>query len=114
MEQTNDPRAKSLFSRRTVLGRSAAGVAAGVVAATGTHSVLAQDATPVSGELAANPGTITQARVDAMLPQLPDLAESMLTTSGIPGMAVAVVYQDQVIFTQGFGVRDITTGEPND
>ena len=114
MEQAKEPESKSLFSRRTVLGRSAAGVAAGVVAATGTQAVFAQDATPVSGELAANPGTVTRARVDAMLEQLPDLAQSMLAASGIPGMAVAVVYQDQVIFTQGFGVRDITTGEPND
>jgi CubicO group peptidase (beta-lactamase class C family) len=114
MEQAKEPESKSLFSRRTILGRSAAGVAAGVAAATGTQAVFAQDATPVSGELAANPGTVTQARVDAMLEQLPDLAQSMLAGSGIPGMAVAVVYQDQVIFTQGFGVRDITTGEPND
>jgi CubicO group peptidase (beta-lactamase class C family) len=114
MEQAEEPRTKSLLSRRSVLGRSAAGVAAGVVAATGTRGVFAQDATPVSGEPGASPGAITQSRVDAMLEQLPDLAQTILTASGIPGLAVTVVYQDQVVFTQGFGVRDITTGEPID
>ena len=90
-------------------------MAAGALAAVGPRAAFAQDATPGAGDLAANPGTVTQARVDAMLAQLPDLAQSLVDGSpGLPGMAVAVVYQDKVIFTQGFGVRDTTTGEAVD
>ena len=103
------------MSRRSVLGLGASGMAAGALAAVGPRAAFAQDATPVSGDITANPGTVTQARVDAMLAQLPDLAQSLVDGSpGLPGMAVAVVYQDKAVFTQGFGVRDTTTGEAVD
>lgn len=103
------------LSRRSVLGLGASGVAAGALAAAGPRAAFAQDATPVASDIAASAGTVTQARVDAMLAQLPDLAQSLLDGSpGLPGMAVTVVYQDQAVFTQGFGVRDTTTGEAVD
>jgi CubicO group peptidase (beta-lactamase class C family) len=30
----------------------------------------------------------------------------------VPGLAIAVVFQDQVVYTAGFGVRDVNTREP--
>jgi CubicO group peptidase (beta-lactamase class C family) len=40
------------------------------------------------------------------LPQLQKLAEDALQRSGIPGMAIAVVYMDEVIYLKWFGVRE--------
>ena len=33
---------------------------------------------------------------------------------GAPGLAIAVVHKDQVVFEGGFGVRNLDTGEPVD
>jgi CubicO group peptidase (beta-lactamase class C family) len=53
---------------------------------------------------------ITKAKLDAALQQLPSIAKSVMKTSGVPGMAVAVVWKDKVVFEQGFGVREL--GKP--
>jgi CubicO group peptidase (beta-lactamase class C family) len=45
-------------------------------------------------------------QVEAALPQLQKLAEDALQRSGIPGMAIAVVYMDEIIYLKGFGVRE--------
>ncbi len=42
-----------------------------------------------------------------MLEKLPSLVKSVMKSSGVPGMAVAVVWHDKVVFEQGFGVRDV-------
>lgn len=50
------------------------------------------------------------AKVDAALAQLDGLARQTLEQTHIPGMAVAVVYQDKVVYLKGFGVREV--GKP--
>ncbi len=35
-----------------------------------------------------------------------------METTGVPGIAVTVVYDDEVVHAQGYGVRDVETGEP--
>jgi CubicO group peptidase (beta-lactamase class C family) len=47
----------------------------------------------------------TPESVKAILPQLDRLIEQTLKTTGVPGLAVAVVCKDQVIHLKGFGVR---------
>ncbi|OBB61903.1 serine hydrolase [Mycobacterium sp. 852013-51886_SCH5428379] len=42
--------------------------------------------------------------------QLDGLAEKLMTDSGIPGMAVAVVHGADVVYAKGFGVTDVRTG----
>ena len=51
-------------------------------------------------------------RVMAAVAQVDDLARDLLARSGVPGMAVAIVYQGDVVKTAGYGVRDVRTGEP--
>jgi CubicO group peptidase (beta-lactamase class C family) len=67
----------------------------------------AHQATPVPGEAA-----ITAAQVDAALDRLDDLIEDGMTQTGVPGTAVAVVYDDQVVYERGFGVRELGKPEP--
>jgi CubicO group peptidase (beta-lactamase class C family) len=48
---------------------------------------------------------VTFQKVKAAFPELDKLAEQTLKKTGVPGMSVAVVYKDQVVYLKGFGVR---------
>jgi CubicO group peptidase (beta-lactamase class C family) len=48
--------------------------------------------------------------VDAAIAQLDDAVAATMEDTGIPGMAVAVVYQGTPVYTKGFGVTDVDTG----
>lgn len=46
--------------------------------------------------------------------RLDGIAEELMESSGIPGMAVAVVHGGKTLYAKGFGVRDTGTGEKVD
>ncbi|HEY9314297.1 serine hydrolase [Williamsia sp.] len=48
--------------------------------------------------------------VDAAVDQLDGFVETIMTNTGAPGVAVAVVYEDEVLYSKGFGVRK--AGDP--
>lgn len=48
---------------------------------------------------------VTPERVKAAAAELEKLTITEMSESGIPGIAIAVVYKDQVVFAKGFGVR---------
>ncbi|QPM90307.1 serine hydrolase domain-containing protein [Pseudooceanicola algae] len=50
--------------------------------------------------------------LETALAGLPRLVESTMVRSGVPGMAVAVVREGEVVFRQGFGRRDIRLPDP--
>jgi CubicO group peptidase (beta-lactamase class C family) len=54
--------------------------------------------------------TVSSETVTAALSQLAPYIHSSLDKTKVPGLAVAVVYNDQVIFLRGYGVRKV--GEP--
>jgi CubicO group peptidase (beta-lactamase class C family) len=68
----------------------------------------AQPATPTASGAA----TITAAQVQSALDRLDRLIEAGMTQTGVPGVAVAVVYDDQVVYERGFGVRELGKSEP--
>jgi CubicO group peptidase (beta-lactamase class C family) len=53
---------------------------------------------------------VTEEKIKAALPKLTMLALQSLQRTGVPGMAIAIVYQDEVVYLKGFGVREI--GKP--
>lgn len=57
---------------------------------------------------------ISDEQVRAAIASLDDLAEEALARTGVPGMAIAVVHDDDIVYAKGFGVRDTTTDEPVD
>jgi CubicO group peptidase (beta-lactamase class C family) len=54
---------------------------------------------------------VAEQRVRAALPALDRLVEQALQTTGIPGVAIAVVYKDQAIYLKGFGIREAGKSE---
>ncbi|MFY9635595.1 MAG: serine hydrolase domain-containing protein, partial [Cellulosimicrobium cellulans] len=106
-------------NRRTLL--KAAGIGAASVAAipllsscTAEPARLASS-TPAS-LLPAPPGQVEplldRAKVTNALGKLEDLVREAMESTGLPGMAVAVVYQDEVVYSKGFGVREV--GKPGE
>lgn len=55
-----------------------------------------------------------RAKIVNAVGQLDGLAVEALKDTGVPGLAVAVVYQDEVIYAKGFGVRIPGSEEPVD
>jgi len=53
---------------------------------------------------------VTPARVESAIHKLEELAYETLKGTGVPGIAIAVIHQDQVVYKQGFGVRE--AGKP--
>src|SRR4029079_14625718 len=45
--------------------------------------------------------------VDNAVAKLDGLATDLMKTSGIPGMAVAVVHGGKTVYAKGFGVKDV-------
>lgn len=57
---------------------------------------------------------IPDGRIDDAVGELDRLAEGLLSSSGIPGMAIAVVHGGKLVYSKGFGVRNIVTKEKVD
>ena len=45
-------------------------------------------------------------RVIESLPKLDEIAQAGIRAGEVPGLAIAVVLQDEVVYAKGFGVRE--------
>jgi len=52
--------------------------------------------------------------VDGAVAKLDGIADELMNSAGIPGMAVAVVHGGKTVYAKGFGVRDVRIGEQVD
>jgi len=57
-------------------------------------------------------GTSPTADTGTLVPQFDAYAEKTFNQSGVPGMAVAIVKDDTVVYLRCFGVSNVTTQEP--
>jgi CubicO group peptidase (beta-lactamase class C family) len=57
---------------------------------------------------------VTRERVMAALPKLEEMARRIVNGDGVPGLSIAVVYQNEVVYLKGFGVREEGRSEPVD
>ena len=92
------------YSRRRAMQ---AALAAAAVATVPRSTTAAQQATPPVVDGAA----ISAAQVEAALAKLDGLIEDAMARTGVPGAAVAVVYDDAVVYERAFGVREV--GKPD-
>lgn len=106
------------ITRRQALTQASAGLAvvSGAFAGTPPLAGLAQVGTPTPSAATADaaPGVVTPERVALAIEQIPQLAATILQQSGVPGMSVAVVYNDEVVYSGGFGVRELGKDEAVD
>ena len=75
---------------------------------TATETSLSPGGTDGGGAVA----RVTREQVDAALSEIDGLVGAEMERSGVPGVAVAVVYGDEVVFVEGYGVRDVGTQDP--
>ncbi|WP_175822689.1 serine hydrolase [Burkholderia sp. BCC0419] len=88
---------------KTVFG-SALGIGGlGMLQACGGDSVSSDPLAPVP-----------DARIAAAVAQLDPLVSALLGSSGVPGIAVAVVHGGKTLFAKGYGVGSTATGQPVD
>src|SRR3954469_13777107 len=88
-----------------MIGRVAAAVAAAVglalpSAASAQQSPSQESAVPIP------PG-----QIEAAVGRIDGLADDLLQRTGVPGLAVAGVHDDKVVYAKGFGVRKVGTHE---
>lgn len=57
------------------------------------------------------PPLLDRAQVDRALGELDGVVADAIARTGVPGVAVAVVYQDEVVYAKGFGVREVGNPE---
>jgi len=55
--------------------------------------------------------TATKEKVVAAIPKLEKLAKETIANGGVPGLAIAIVYKDEVVYLGGFGLRE--AGKPD-
>jgi len=56
----------------------------------------------------------TSAQVDNAIREVEKLAQKQIQEHGLPSVAVAIVFQDKVMYAKAFGVRDVNTKAPVD
>jgi len=52
---------------------------------------------------------VTSDHVTHAVQEVEKLAQKQIDQNAVPGLAIAVVFQDKVVYTKGFGVRDVNT-----
>lgn len=60
------------------------------------------------------PDPVPEAQITAAIAQVDTLAANLMASSGVPGMAVAVVRGNQAVYARGFGRRLVTDPAPVD
>ncbi|SAK91104.1 Beta-lactamase [Caballeronia calidae] len=94
--------------RRRFLG---AALCSTIAACGGSDSDDSNAANPSGGS---QTGPVPDAQVNAALSQLDTLASNLLSSTGVPGMAVAVVRGTQTVYAKGFGTRLVGSGQTVD
>ncbi len=57
---------------------------------------------------------VTSEQVTHAVQELEKLAQKQIQENVLPGIAIAVVFQDKAVYAKGFGVRDVNTRQPID
>src|SRR5881398_1905371 len=63
---------------------------------------------------APEPSHVTSEQVNRAVQELEKLAQKKIQENAVPGLAIAIVFQDKAVYAKGFGVRDVNTKAPVD
>lgn len=78
-----------------------------------SNALLAILLTPFSA-YAQEKSHVTSEQVDKAIREVEKLAAKQIQENALPGLAIAVVFQDKVRYAKGFGVRDVNARVPVD
>ncbi len=95
----------------SITRRIVAALVAGLLLAGGAAGAAAAQDEPPSAVSAV---PVPPGRIEAAIGQLDGLAARFLEETGVPGMAIAVVHDDRVVYAKGFGVRRLGDPTPVD
>jgi CubicO group peptidase (beta-lactamase class C family) len=84
--------------------------AIGLASALTVVPTFAEDTKLLEAPVSPVPPLFTQADIDKATAALDGIVESAMKRTGLPGLAVGIVYKDKVIYAEGFGVREL--GKP--
>lgn len=59
-------------------------------------------------------GHVTIEQVAGAIHELDGIAQKEIREAAVPGLAIAVIFQDKIAYAKGFGVRDVRTRAPVD
>ena len=65
-------------------------------------------------EQSKDPGPPSQKNIDTALAQLDGMVSGIMASTGVPGVAVAVVQGERKLYSKGFGSRDLRIASPVD
>ncbi len=74
------------------------------------RKTLALGAVAALMPVAALAGPVAREAVEAAIPEMVAMAEGLVAEGAVPGLAIAVVHDDEVVYLGGFGVREV--GKP--
>jgi CubicO group peptidase (beta-lactamase class C family) len=57
---------------------------------------------------------VASEQVDKAIGQIEEIAQQKIQENAVPGLAIAIVFQDKVVYAKGFGVRDVNIKTPVD
>src|SRR5438445_2285477 len=57
---------------------------------------------------------VTSEQVTRGIQELEKIAQKQIQENALPGLAIAIVFQDKAVYAKGFGVRDVNTNAPVD
>jgi CubicO group peptidase (beta-lactamase class C family) len=69
---------------------------------------------PVTVAQAVKQPKVAEDSVRTALPELEKIVNDLLKKTGVPGLAIAIVYKDRVVYLKGFGVREAGKSVPVD
>ena len=85
--------------------------ALGLASALAAGSTFAEDAPKLlKAPVSPVPPLFDSAAIDKATAALDGIVETAMKRTGLPGLAVGIVYKDEVIYAEGFGVREV--GKP--
>jgi len=82
--------------------------ALGTVLASCAQQKSAQQSSKTSND------AVTREQVEAAIPKLEQYIHDAMQRTGVPGIAVTVVFHDEVLYLKGFGVRKVGENQPVD
>lgn len=83
---------------------------AGLGRAAGAAVILAGLVSLPIAAAPAKAGEATLDKVEAAVPRIEEMARGLVADGAVPGLAIGIVFEDQVVYLGGFGVRE--SGKP--